>query len=96
MSGLLLTVIILISEHKSNAINKENYDCLGKTNDLAISLSSFLLDTRTYSKNLFISRPEQLKSEDLTKNPAFIVPVVLLCAALLIILAVVFFIKIKK
>ena len=95
MSGLLLTVIILISDI-SNAINKENYDCLGKTNDLAISLSSFLLDTRTYAKNLFISRPEQLKSEDLTKNPAFIVPVVLLCAALLIILAVVFFIKIKK
>jgi len=41
-------------------------------------------------------RSEQLIDPDLTSNPAFLVPVVLLCAALLIILAVVFFIKIKK
>lgn len=50
------------------------------------------------TKDLFYinNRPEPLVSGRLTDNPAFIVPIVLLCAVIIIILVVVFFIKIKK
>ena len=41
-------------------------------------------------------RPSALVSGELTKNPAFIVPIVLLVAVVIIILAVVLFIKVKK
>lgn len=49
------------------------------------------------TKDLFYinNRPEA-QVQPLTDNPAFIVPIVLLCAVIIIILAVVFFIKIKK
>ena len=40
--------------------------------------------------------PARLTSEPLTQNPAFIVPIVILSAMVLIIVAVVLFIKIKK
>ena len=42
------------------------------------------------------SRPSPLVAGPLTQNPAFIVPVVLLVAVVIIILTVVAFIKFKK
>ena len=47
--------------------------------------------------DLFYSvSPSRLTAEPLTQNPAFIVPIVILSAMVLIIVAVVFFIKIKR
>ena len=43
-----------------------------------------------------MSSPSPFVSDELTKRPEFIVPIVLLVAVVLIILAVVLFIKVKK
>lgn len=43
-----------------------------------------------------MSRPSSQVSDNLTEDPAFIVPIVLLVAVVIIILAVVLFIKVKK
>ena len=90
--------IIVEDSSFSSIVEFEAVEHSRRTDCLLGSAGQELRRVNCSKQDLFYnSLPAQLSSsEPLTQNPAFIVPIVILCAMVIIIVAVVFFIKIKR